>query len=227
VNTPYSPKISRRTTLRWMMVAAAALTAGPRYAVAGANRMVAYEPTPKGYGTDPNLLTPVVPWARIMTPRQLQLTAAVADYILPATAHAPAPSSIGIPDFVDEWVSAPYPFQVSDREIILAGLAWVDEESKKRWHRGFLEIDDQRQQIILDMMATERNGATATSANLFFRRLRFVVVGAYYTTPEGFKDIGYIGNVALASYPPPTKDEIAILEAELDKLGMAKNSSPP
>lgn len=223
MNTPYSPRISRRTTLRWMMAAAAALSVGPRYAVAGASRVVAYESVPKGYGTDPNLLNPVVPWARIMTPQQLQLTAVLADYILPGTAHAPAPSSIGIPDFVDEWVSAPYPFQLSDRKIILAGLAWVDEASKQQWQCGFLQTDGQRQQAMVDMMATERNGAIPATAKIFFRRLRFVVVGAYYTTPEGFKDIGYVGNVALASYPPPTEVEIAILEAELGKLGLRKS----
>jgi hypothetical protein len=40
------------------------------------------------------------------------------------------------------------------------------------------------------------------------------------TTPEGFKDIGYIGNVPQPSYPPPTQQEISILEKELQKLGI-------
>jgi hypothetical protein len=47
-----------------------------------------------------------------------------------------------------------------------------------------------------------------------------VTVGAYYTTPEGFRDIGYRGNVALSSYPPPTSQETAYLDEELRKLGL-------
>ena len=38
-----------------------------------------------------------------------------------ASGSAPSASSLGVPDFVDEWVSAPYPDQVKDRPIILDG----------------------------------------------------------------------------------------------------------
>ena len=39
----------------------------------------------------------------------------------------------------------------------------------------------------------------------FFARFRDLTVGGYYTTPEGMRDIGYVGNVALAQFdgPPP------------------------
>jgi hypothetical protein len=36
----------------------------------------------------------------------------------------------------------------------------------------------------------------------------------------GFQDVGYIGNVPQPSYPPPTQQEIAVLERELQKLGI-------
>src|SRR5688572_17817433 len=102
----YVPKVSRRATLQWLM-AAAALSAIPQHARArGATAQ-----SSQGYGTDPDLNQPVVPWERTMTTLQLQLTAVLADLILPATDTAPAPSAVGIPDFIDEWVSAPYPEQ--------------------------------------------------------------------------------------------------------------------
>jgi len=159
-----------------------------------------------------------------MTPHQLQLTAVLSDLILPGTDSAPSPSAIGVPDFVDEWISAPYQDQQSDRAIILSGLDWVDEEAKKLWRRGFLETDDQSQVILLDSMASgTRDAVSSTVQNVFFQRLKFLVVGAYYTTPEGFKDIGYIGNVPMLSYPPPTKVEIAILDEKLRQLGITPN----
>ena len=36
----------------------------------------------------------------------------------------------------------------------------------------------------------------------------------FYTTPAGMKDIGFIGNVALAKFPDPPKEALA-------KLGLA------
>ena len=54
----------------------------------------------------------------------------------------------------------------------------------------------------------------------FFRRLRQLTIGGYYTTKPGFKDIGYIGNVAMKSYPGPSDEVKAVLERELKKLGL-------
>jgi hypothetical protein len=192
----------------------------PRNAAAGADQMVRYDPVPNGYGTDPHMLQAATPWERSMTPHQLQLTAVLSDLILPGTADAPAPSAIGIPDFVDEWVSAPYPEQRSDRTVILAGLDWLERESTRRWQRGFLALDEQRRRQLLETISTTQGGLALPAGNSFFRRFRFVVVSAYYTTPEGFRDIGYTGNVAMSTYPAPTTQELSLLDKELGKLGL-------
>jgi hypothetical protein len=54
----------------------------------------------------------------------------------------------------------------------------------------------------------------------FFKRFRYLTVGAYFTTEAGFKDIGYIGNVSRPSDPGPSEDVKAVLERELKKLGL-------
>ena len=99
----YQPHISRRSTLKWV-AAAVAYAALPGRAGAGT-----FVPTPGGYGTDPNLALAKVPWPRLLTARELTLIAAIADLILPATEHTVAPSALGVPEFIDEWVSAPIP----------------------------------------------------------------------------------------------------------------------
>jgi hypothetical protein len=214
VNSPYEAKTSRRVTLQWL----AAATILPSLRL----RLMAKTPASgtKGYGTDPNLLAPVVPWTKTMTSHQLRVTAALADLILPGSKNTPSPSALGIPDFIDEWISAPYPDQRSDRKVILAGLTWVDSEAMRQRGAGFIEIDDNDRREILDKMARDHSDTVSKNARTFFRRLRFLVAGAYYTTPEGLKDIGYRGNVALTSYPPITDEELAILEGELRELGI-------
>jgi hypothetical protein len=199
---PYVSKIDRRTAITWIGVVGAATAA----ASAG---IVLYGPKTggaaqaKGYGTDPKLNPPVkAPWPRIMTADQLQAAAVVADYILPATATAPSASSLGVPDFLNEWVSAPYPDQLKDRPVILDGLNGIARD-------------------VLGSDAAKRTAALAAlPGSAFFKRIRALTIGAYYTTEAGFKDIGYIGNVARASDPGPSNEVKAVLESKLKTLGL-------
>jgi hypothetical protein len=176
--------------------------------------------TSKGYGTDPNLKEPVMPWPLIMEPHQLQKTAKLAELILPGPGNARAPSALGVPDFVNEWVSAPYPDQLKDRATILEGLRWIDAESVRRGQHGFVESDKRIQRAIVDDIAHKSPQAAFAEQSTFFQRLQSLVVIAYYTTPAGFQDIGYTGNVPLATYPPVTDEERAILDSALIKLGL-------
>ena len=117
---PYVSKIDRRTALAWVGVVGAATAVG---GVVVYGPKMGLERSTRGYGTDPKLAKPEkAPWSRIMIQGQLQTAAILADYILPATATAPSASALGVPDFIDEWVSAPYPQQVKDRPIIMNGL---------------------------------------------------------------------------------------------------------
>lgn len=214
----YLPKISRRTTLEWLGTCIVGF-ALPQISLA--EKLIVFSPTSKGYGTDPNLNNPVVPWKRMMTSQQLHLTAHLADMLLPATDVFPSPSALGIPDFVDEWVSAPYPEQIRDRSILLDGLESVNKEAQNRWNGGFLDIENgQQQQLFHQLVAEWQQAKPLQARDTFFYRFRYVVAGAYYTTTQGYKDIGYLGNVPLQAYPVATVQEQAILEHQFNKLGI-------
>src|SRR5690606_40979560 len=60
-----------------------------------------------------------------------------------------------------------------------------------------------------------------------FARLRELVLAAYFCTPEGMEDIGYLGNVAIAGdYPGPTPDAYRHLEMVLSELGLSEFAYP-
>lgn len=206
----YVSKIDRRTALKWI-AAAAATVAMPRIA-----RAATYVKTPGGYGTDPNLLHPTSPWERIMSDQQLQLTATLCDVILPADGSLPSASDVGVPDFINEWISSPYDQTKSDTATIVKGLHWLDGEAKRRFGKGFVASKPSQQLLIVDQMAGSANAAE----HEFFKRFRKLTLGGYYTTPEGFKDIGYIGNVPMSSYPGPSQDMKNELDNRLKKIGL-------
>ena len=200
--------IDRRTTLKWF-AAALAYSAHHGKSLAGT-----FMPSPKGYGTDPDI-NKVAPlqWDKVMSEHELRQTSLLSDLFLPADGSSPAASALGIHDFIDEWISAPYPEQQSDRGIVQGGLTWLDQESAKRFGRDFTAISDSQRVEMMKAMA-------AMPDFLFFKRLRNLVVASYFSSDAGFKDIGYSGNVALEAFPAPTDDMLAIIDRECKALGV-------
>jgi hypothetical protein len=206
-DTPYQPKIDRRTALAWVgaVGAAAAITGGVVLYDRRPHGKPAPTATPGGYGTDPKLNPPEkASWPRLLSQEELQAAAVLCDYILPASGTAPSASSLGVPDFVDEWVSAPYPDQLKDRPIIRDGLKALSARLK-----------GDRAAALAALPA-----ATDEATKTFFKRFRALTIGAYYTTEAGFKDIGYIGNQARPSDPGPSAEAKAAVTAALKKLGL-------
>jgi len=176
-------------------------------------------PDSVGYGTDPDLLNPGVPWPRTMTNAQLQTSATLCDLILPEDDRSPAASTVGVVDFIDEWISAPYAQQQNDRNIIFAGLDWLEQESGSRFGRTFTALDNGQATRLLDQIAAP--GDRETDKAGFFERFRYLSVGAFYTTEEGIADIAYIGNIPInGDYPGPSTEAMEHLASVLDKLGL-------
>ena len=208
--------MERREAIKWLLAAAASTTllgSGVSAATAGAAT-----PSAKGYGSDPDLLKDYKPgdvWPLTFNETQRQNAAALCDVIIPADGNGPSASAVRVHEFIDEWVSAPYPGHGDDRKLVLDGLAWLDTESQKRFKTDFVNLVlRQKNQICDDICFLPKAKPEFRQAAQFFRRYRDLTAGGYYTTPEGMKDIGYVGNVAMEKYagPPP---EV------LKKLGLA------
>ncbi len=226
-------EISRRITLAWVAAASASpwavgesepAQAQPATGVqSGLWKEVSVAPiSAPGYGQDPDLLKPAVPWPLSLSADQRAVMRIIADLMLPADAHSPSGSALNIDAFVDEWVSAPYQQQQRDRVVILSGLAWLDAESNARFGQTFGQSSDAQRRFILDSIAFRtkvRPGYERPS--FFFARLRSVMLGGFYSLPEGMADIGYIGNAPMTGgYPGPTPDAMAHFDASLAKLGI-------
>ena len=210
--------MDRRTTIKWMFAAAATVPSLQTFA---------YEPQPQardvakdqaGYGTDPDLVKewkPGGPWPLTLGVAARLTTAALCDLIIPADNSSPAASAVGVVDFIDEWISAPYPQQRGDREIVLPGLTWIEAEAQSRFSKAFAALDQaQKEAIANDICSPAKAAPQFVAAAKFFAKFRDLTAGGFYTTPVGMKDIGYVGNVALAKFDGPP---LAVLK----KVGLA------
>lgn len=202
-------RLDRRTAIKWMLAATATIS------VLDARSFGASPPLAHGYGTDPNLMDVHKPgefWPLTFSAEQHRAVAALCDVILPADDKSPSASELKVPDFIDEWVSAPYPQQKNDRQEILQGLDWLDAESKQRFQRTFVELSaEQKREICDDICHLPAARSKFNSAARFFAKFRNLAMGGFYTTAEGMRDIQYVGNVPLAKFDGPPPEVLAYL----------------
>ncbi|HTI70076.1 MAG TPA: gluconate 2-dehydrogenase subunit 3 family protein [Candidatus Limnocylindria bacterium] len=207
-------RISRREALQWVLAAGVATTLPlPTFAADGAA-----DPSGKPYGMDPVLNKTYKPgdfWPLTLSAGQRRTSDALSDIIIPEDAKSPAASSVGVTDFIDEWISAPYPGQKEDRGHVLDLLSYVDKESQSRFQKGFADVTVEQQTTIVDELAyipraTEKNKGQAGQFNLF----RNLVMGGFYSTPKGMADVGFMGNKPMLRWDGPPKEVLV-------KLGLA------
>jgi hypothetical protein len=145
-------------------------------------------------------------WPLTFNDEQRKTVRALCDVIIPADDKSPAASALKVPEFIDEWISAPYPAHEADKKKILTGLEWLATESTKRFGKAFHELDDAQKSAICDEVCfLPKAKPEFKTAASFFATFRNLTASGFYTTKEGMKDIGYIGNIPQQAFraPPP------------------------
>lgn len=208
--------VDRRQALKLVVAAAtsAVFLDADYYTLGAAEAMT----TTKGIGTDPFLMKSYKPgdfWPLTFNDKQKRLVSVLCDIIIPEDDKSPAASAVNVPAFIDEWISAPYDGQQADRKTVLSGLQWIDEEARKRFKKGFVDLTSEQQHQICDDIcyAPKAKPEFKQGAN-FFAKFRNLTAGGFYITKEGMKDVGYVGNVPImGAYPGAPK-------AVKEKLGL-------
>jgi gluconate 2-dehydrogenase gamma chain len=124
----------------------------------------------------------------------------LSDLIIPADEHSPGALTAGAADWID--------FMASNcpelREIFTGGIAWVDHEMQRRYGADFLDAKPEQQTAMLDVIGMRKNAMPENEPGIhFFNWARNLVLDAYYTSPTGIKELGYMGNTAVSEFHVP------------------------
>jgi hypothetical protein len=236
-------EIDRRTAIKWMTgMAATVVTVGITGREAGAELAAPaadatgtwpnLDLTPitgPGYGTDPDLVRPKTLWPLTLSEAEKRLIDQLADIICPADEGGPSAVAVGVTAVIDEWVSAPYESQQADRLLIVPGLVWINEEAQRRFGKDFGQASDAQRLNLIDDIAWwgDPTPDELHMPKRFFDKLRQLVLGAYFSSPEGVKDIGYLGNMPISGpWPGPSREAVLHLNGVLESLGFEPEPLP-
>lgn len=180
-------KLSRRELMARVAAGAAIVAAGDALLV---HEALAQEKSAKGTYQP-----------KALTAHEYATLQKLSDLIIPADEHSPGALAANAADFIDFLCAS------SDemRDLYTGGLMWLDEAMMHR-HDGktFLEAVPEQQTAMLDRIAYRRNASPELNTGIqFFAFCRRMVADAYYTTPIGYKDVGYMGNSAMAEFTVP------------------------
>ena len=147
----------------------------------------------------------------------------MAELIVPADSGGGSAVDAGAVEFIDLLCSGGEELAY----IFHGGIAWVDAEMRKRYGRDFIDCTEKQQTTLFDdFVAVEQDRAVRQRSSgaspygrfrdyqawvrselgagvMFFDWVRKLSVDAYYTSPIGIEDLGYMGNGAYSSYEVP------------------------
>ena len=164
---------------------------------------------------------------RALTEHEFATVRRLAELIIPADDVSGSAVEAGAPEFIDLLCSG------SDTlaDIYRGGILWLDNYVLEEHGERFVDATAEQQDAVLAKLveaetALEDRKPTYRSANentgyrkyltepapglapgvRFFDWVRKMTVDAFYTSPIGFKDVGYMGNIGMTKYEVP--DEV-------------------
>ena len=124
----------------------------------------------------------------------------LADFIIPSDERSPGASAAGAPEFID-LLASQNPQLLA---IYTGGIAWLDYTMQRRYSSDFVSAKLEQQTALLDLIAYRKNESAELGPGIkFFEWARRMVADAYYTSPIGIKEVGYMGNTAVSKFEVP------------------------
>lgn len=221
--------MSRRDAIRAI---ALALTAGGSGMMSPADAQHVHAATAAGRGANGAYER------KLLTAHECETVAKLAALIVPKDEKSGSAADAGTSDFIDLLCSQ----NPELAAIYSGGILWLDGEMRRRHGKTFLAASEAQQTAMLDDLVAaervenerrERGGGIAGDGPYshfaeygvekpgvlgpgirFFGWVRNMSVDAYYTSPMGIKDLGYVGGGALSEYVVP-KEAIDYATARL------------
>lgn len=155
---------------------------------------------------------------KVLNEHEWETIKVLGDLIIPADERSGSASQAGVPEFIDDWLD----FQggVLKAEI-QGGMTWLDLESNRVFDHDFVGCTENQQKKLLDRIAYPDKAAPEDSNYVtFFNHLRDLVVGGFFSSKMGVKDLPYLGNQFVADWEGCPPNVLAKIQENLEARGV-------
>jgi hypothetical protein len=188
-------QVSRRDLLRNLGISAALATSGAGLVSAQVAQHVHDAVAQEKSAADKGEYAP-----KCFTAHEFKTLRRLSDLIIPADDHSAGALEAGAADWIDYMASNSGELA----QIFTGGFGWLDHHMQQHHGTDFIDAKPGEQTAVLDVIAFKKNETPENAAGIhFFAWLRNLVTDAYYTSPIGTKDLGYMGNTAVSEFHVP------------------------
>ena len=141
------------------------------------------------------------------------------DYVIPRDERSGSATDAKVPEFMD-WIMADSNTSDATRTAIRGGLAWLDLACEDRFGKPFTACRDVERRQLLDDIAWPGKAKPEYSQGVaFFSRFRDLTASGFFSSAMGWKDVQYLGNVAVPVWngcPPAALEKLGVNDAMMD-----------
>lgn len=153
---------------------------------------------------------------KLFNPHDWKTLCVLSDLIIPADERSGSATQADVPEVIDDWMNVRGGSEATE---IIGGMRWLDLQCNRMYKHDLIDCTVDQQHEILDRIAYPEKAAPEDSqAVAFFNRLRDLVVGSFYSSKIGIKDIAYVGNRMVPEWN-------GCPEAVVSKLGVSYSQS--
>ena len=132
------------------------------------------------------------------------------DIVIPRDARSGSATDAKVPEFMDVFMST----RENMRTWMRTGLTWLDDESKKRFTKAFIDCDDKQRKAVLDDIAWPRRARADMQPGVrFFNNFRNFTASGFWSSKMGIDDLQYMGNRPIAQWngcPAPALAKLGV-----------------
>jgi gluconate 2-dehydrogenase gamma chain len=156
---------------------------------------------------------------KFFTAHEWRTVRVLSDLVIPKDERSGSATEAKAPEFMD--------FMLADRETsegsrvgMRGGLAWLDNELRRRFGTDFLGASDAQRRAVLDDIAYPKKAKPEFAAGVsWFNRFRSSVGSAFFSSAMGWQDLRYVGNVFNPDWngcPPAATRNLGVSYEEYD-----------
>lgn len=130
---------------------------------------------------------------KFFTPHEMATVRVLSDLVIPRDERSGSATDAGVPEFMDYML---HDASERTRVEMRGGLAWMNNEARKRFGTDFVHASTAQQTSILDDIAWPKKTRPELSQGAaFFSSFRDYVASGFFSSQMGHQDLRYIGNV--------------------------------